>query len=677
MLMRSQKSVENLSVSELSFRLSDEFIAKYEDRPVDWGYDIGGGNSIGELTFLKNYSRVKPDGSKERWFETCRRVIEGMFSIQRDHCLLHKTPWNANKSQRAAEDAYERLFTFKWTPPGRGLWMMGTEFVQKHGSASLQNCSFLSTQHLSSRNLRPFTRLMEMSMLGVGVGFDTRGAEKVKIQEPERTSPLQVLVEDSREGWVSSTELVLQSYLSPGHPAVSLDYSQVRPAGEPIKGFGGVAAGPGPLKKLHENLESLLEGRAGEMLSSTDIVDICNMVGKCVVAGNVRRSAEIAFGEPDDEAFLDLKNWEKNPERMGPDGWGNLSNNSVFAEVGQSYDHLVERMALNGEPGLFYLELARSHGRLMDPPNNRDYRVMGANPCAEQSLEDNEACTLVETYPIKHDSLADFLRTVKVAYLYAKSVTLLPTHWPETNEVMTRNRRIGTSMSGIVMFAEQYGWPELRRWCDAAYDEVKRRDVQYSEWLGVRESIKTTSVKPSGSVSLLAGVTPGVHWPVANDNYIRRIRFRVNEEILSELVAAGYEAEPDLMDPEHTVVVAFPTNGQHVRSERQVSVWEKVALAVLMQRHWADNQVSATFTFQDEEASQLAAILRTFDGQLKSASFLPIRDGVYRQMPYEAIDAQTFSAMRKGLKPLSWEKVYGSGLEAEGERFCTNDSCEL
>lgn len=669
-----------MSTEGLSFRLSDDFIAKYENRPVDWGFPIGGGNSLGELTFISKYSRVKEDGKKERWFETCRRVIEGMFSIQKDHCATHRTPWNANKAQRAAEDAYERMFSFKWTPPGRGIWMMGTPFVFEHGSAALQNCAFLSTQHLGLRNpVRPFVRLMEMSMLGIGVGFDTRGAGKLTIHEPTG-DPVTYVIDDSREGWCGSVEALLLSFLTPGQRPVEFDYSLVRDAGTPIKGFGGVAAGPAPLRELHANLRRLYTGRDGELITSSDITDTNNMIGRCVVAGNVRRSAEIAFGDPEDKAFLDLKNWELNPERMAiGTGWGNLSNNSVIAEVGGNYDHLIDRIALNGEPGLFYLDLAREYGRLVDAPNNRDYRAMGANPCVEQTLEDNECCTLVETFPIRHDSLDDYLRTIKVAYLYAKTVTLLPTHWPETNEVMTRNRRIGTSMSGIAQFAERYGWPELRRWCEEAYSEVSRRDVRYSEWFGVRESIKMTSVKPSGTVSLLAGVTPGVHWPTASDNYIRRQRFRVNEDVVAILEAAGYHVEPDVMDPEYQVVVEFPTSGPNVRSEREVSVWEKVALSALLQRYWADNQVSATFTFQPHEQDQIGAVLRAFDGQLKSASFLPLGEGggAYAQMPYEAISEEDFEAMRKKVKPIKWQKLYNGGQEATGERFCSNDTCEI
>lgn len=664
-------------MEHLSFRLSDDFCRKYHRREVKWGFDIGGGNTLGELTFLSKYSRLKANGQKERWHETCRRVIEGYYSILKDHCTTNRTPWNAQKAQRSAEDAYDRMFNFKWLPPGRGIWMMGTPFVSEHGSAALQNCAFISTEHLGPRNsTRPFCRLMEMSMLGIGVGFDTLGAGKLTITKPARQFET-TTIEDSREGWVESIDRLLRAYFTTAAMPL-FDYGEIRPAGTPIKGFGGTAAGPGPLKRLHDELRLLFDDREGQEITVTDITDVMNLIGKCVVAGNVRRSAEIALGGVNDQEFLDLKNPEVNPERCGPDGWAFMSNNSVVTAVGTDHDHLVAPIAANGEPGLLFLDLARSHGRLADPPTNADYRVKGVNPCAEQSLEDQECCTLVETFPTNHDDLADFLKTLKHAYLYAKAVTLLPTHWPETNEVMQRNRRIGCSVSGVAQFADTHDWTELRKWLDAGYVEVKRRDHAYSEWLGVRESIKTTSVKPSGTVSLLAGVWPGVHWP-EETVYYRRMRYRQDETILKVISEAGYHIEPDVMDPTHTVVATFPTCGPvwaGARATRDVSVWEKVALAALVQRHWADNQVSATFTFRDDERDQIGPLLRGFDGQLKSMSFLPMLEGgAYEQMPYEGITQETYLQDNDHIERLQLGEIYKHGEEAEGERFCNNDTC--
>ena len=663
---------------ELSFRLQDDFVAAYEKRPVGWGFDIGGGNSLGELTFYTKYSRLKDDGTKERWHETCRRVIEGMFSIQKDHCVYHRIPWNAMKAKSSAEEAFDRMFAMKWLPPGRGLQHMGTPIIKEIGSAPLQNCAFLSTKFLSTRNpTLPFIRLMEMSMLGVGVGFDTLGAGNLFIHEPAGETQ-NFVVEDSREGWCDSVDALLRSHFLPHKSPIQFDYSQIRPEGAPLKRFGGTAAGPEPLKRLHRAISALFEDRSGQEITSTDIVDINNLIGKCVVAGSSRRSAELSLGDPDDKEFLNLKNWEVNPKRMGADGWGNLSNNSIAAETGGNYDHLIDLMTTNGEPGLVYLDLARRYGRLIDPPNDRDYRVMGVNPCSEQTLENNELCTLVEVFPTRCTDKADFLRTLKFAYLYGKSVTLLPTHWPETNEVMTRNRRIGTSMTGIAQFVENRGWSELRSWSNDGYSEIKKYDIVYSEWLGVRESIKTTSVKPSGTVSLLAGVWPGVHWPVSAGDYIRRTRERVSSPIVPVLKAAGYPVEPDVMDPEFTVVISFPTRGPEGRSERQVPVWEKVHLAANMQRYWSDNAVSATFTFLPEETNQIGSVVKAFDGQLKTMSFLPLGERAnYAQLPYESVSQQTFKDMREKVLPIDWQYLYAGGQDVQDEKFCTNDRCEI
>lgn len=666
----------------MSFSLSDSFVEQYKDREPPWGFPVGGGNTLGEITWVTKYARTKEDGTKERWYEGCRRVVEGTYSILKNHCLSNRTPWNAQKAQRAAEDMFERLFMMKWTPPGRGLWMMGTEFLAQEGSASLQNCSFISTEKLGPRNPSlPFSRLMEMSMLGIGVGFDTRGAGKLSVHAPNQDDVRTIVIEDSREGWCDSVDEILRSYLLPDMSAVEFDYSLIRPAGSPIKRFGGTAAGPEPLMRLHDEIRRVLGRAKGQSFDSVLISDIGNMIGKCVVAGNVRRSAEIILGDPDDKAFLQLKDWDINPERNGPDGWGHLSNNSVIAEVGMDLGHIADLVADRGEPGAVWIDLMRSHGRLVDPRNDKDHRAMGCNPCAEQTLEHMECCTLVETFPGNCDDLPDFLKTLKVAYLYAKAVTLLPTHWPESNEVMSRNRRIGTSMTGLAQFAERHGWPTLREWSDAGYNEISSRDRQYSEWLGVRESIKTTSIKPSGTVSLLAGVTPGVHWPVEGGQYLRTVRYSKIDPVVDVLRDAGYKVEPSVADPDTDVVVTFPTIGPDIRGEREVSVWEKVQLAALMQRWWADNMVSATFTFRPDERDQVGSVLRAMDGQMKSMSFLPLGEelepGAYPQMPYERTDDEDFSERLNNVSRIDTDALYAMHREAEGEKFCSNDVCEV
>ena len=667
----------------LSYHLPTGFAESYAAKPVRWGFPTPGGASVGEITYYRTYSRIKPDGSKERWWETCARVIEGMISIQKDHCTSHGLPWTDEHADELATEAYDRMFEMKWLPPGRGLWMMGTEFVNgRRDATALQNCAFVSTAGLTLETVtEPFEFLLLASMHGVGVGFDVLGAaEQLVVRAPSRSGRV-VLIEDSREGWASSTAAVIRAHFDPEALLDDFDYSGIRPAGTPIKGFGGTAGGPELLRELHQQLQVVL-GRYAlreKTMDSRLITDLCNLIGKAVVAGNVRRSAEIALGLAEDEEFVGLKDFSRpeNTQRTGIGGWSWVSNNSVIVKAGADYRELARQTALAGEPGFFWLENARRYGRMGDAPNDRDQLVAGVNPCGEQSLESYEMCTLVEVFPTRCASKEDFLRTLKFSYMYGKTVTLLPTVFRHSNAIMARNRRIGCSVSGLAGFIETKSRAELRTWLDEGYHEVQRWDREYSRWLGVRESIKTTSVKPSGSVSLLAGVTPGVHYPPAG-TMLRAIRIGKHEPLVKALETAGYRVEPALENPETTVVVYLPCRGVIERTEADVPLWEKAELAAIAQEVWADNQVSATLTFNPAEADQIASVLAVFDTRLKGVSFLPLSKDAYPQMPYTSITEEEYARLGEHLADVEWDGLYsGGGQEAVGEVYCTTDHCEL
>jgi adenosylcobalamin-dependent ribonucleoside-triphosphate reductase len=564
--------------------------------------------------------------------------------------------------------------------------MMGTPLVNvQKNSAALQNCAFVSTSEMTKFNpAKPFGFLMEASMLGVGVGFDDKGADKeFSIYEPVKSEVVEV-IEDSREGWRDSTTTLINSYLKPDQNVITFDYSQIRPLGSPIKTFGGTASGPAPLVKLHEAIRRIFAGRNGERLTRKDIADIGNLIGVCVVSGNVRRSAELLIGRMDDQDFLNLKNASVFPERNSYDpenpGWGWMSNNSVETSVGQDLSPIIEGIALNGEPGVIWLDMSRKYGRLADAPNNKDWRVAGYNPCAEQSLESYECCTLVETYLNRHENLEDYKRTLKFAYLYAKTVTLLPTHWEETNAIMQRNRRIGTSMSGVANFADIHGLPVLRDWMDTGYNVVKNYDTIYSEWLGIRESIKMTTVKPSGTVSILAGESPGVHWTPGGKYFNRAIRFSNEDPMLPLFKMANYRIEPASESPDTTSVVFFPIKSDAKRAEKDVTIFEKMSLAAVAQRYWSDNSVSVTISFDpDSESQHVGTVLHMYDGQLKTVSFLPQGNFTYPQMPYTQITEEEYhDEGEMKLFPIDFSGVYaGMAADAIGESYCTTDSCEI
>jgi ribonucleoside-triphosphate reductase len=690
------------------FHLDDSFLRPYTKKEVPWG-------PVGYITYKRTYAGLitnlrdglkvmaaielllKP-GATEEWWLTCARVVEGTYYFQKKHVTGLKLPWSESKAQRSAQRMYDLMFHLKWLPPGRGIRMMGTEYVRKNGGACLNNCAFVSTNQIATDFAAPFTFLMDMSMLGVGVGFDTKGAGLVEIVAPGPSPLWTHVVEDSREGWVDLVRIILEAFQGRPFP-LRIDYSKLREAGTPIKGFGGTSSGPEPLKALVQSLTTELYAGAGKPITSTTITNIANLIGLCVVSGNIRRSAELALGSPSDEEFLALKDYDVNPERA-VHGW--VSNNSVCIEDGDGvdYEKLGAATAAKGEPGYFWLDNARAYGRMCDPEDWADRRVMGANPCVEQSLESFELCCLVETNPAAHRDATEFRETLKYSYLYGKTVTTISTHDARANAVMLRNRRIGCSQTGIVQAVKKFGVSKYKEdFLEDGYDYLKVLDQMYSDWLCIPRSIKITSVKPSGTVSLLMGATPGIHQP-HSEYYFRVIRFGSNSEYLPELKSAGYRCVPlDPLEP-NTVAVYFPIHEQNFdRGKKDVTMWEQMELAALLQGYWADNQVSATITFKQPklardcdwlhnalsageldpntvvdpgEAKDIPRALQLYQHRLKGVSFLPLQEGTYAHMPYQTITESQYIEYADKLLPLSL-----SGGHEMDDKFCDGEACEV
>lgn len=662
----------------MNFRLKHEFIEPYKSIIPPFGF-----NGLGELVYLRTYSRIKDDGTNEKWHETIRRVVEGTYLIQKKHITKAGLGWDEEKGQRSAEEMYDRMFNMKFLPPGRGLWAMGTDIINdRELFVALNNCAFVSTEDIAKDMSKPFEFMMDYSMLGVGVGFDIKGQGLISILRPHTTpydDDRTFTIPDTREGWVESLKRALNAFFK-GEVYPVFDYSKIRPKGAPIKTFGGKSSGPDPLEKLHKQIFNLLSKRIDSKISGQDIVDIMNMIGVCVVAGNVRRTAQIVFGDPTEE-YLKLKDyyWDEasqsykgsNIERADH-GWA--SNNSIFAVLGQDYTEVAKQTASNGEPGYAWLSNMQEYSRMGDEPDYKDHRVMGGNPCLEQSLESYEMCCLVETFPTRHIDELDFNRTLKFAYMYAKTVTLGTTHWVETNRVQLRNRRIGASVSGVAQFIDNNSIGKLKRWLESGYETIQYYDDVYSDWLAVPKSIKTTSIKPSGTVSLLPGVTPGMHYPESN-YYIRRMRLAKNSELIPHIKEAGYKMEDLVDDPIYTVVVEIPVYIEDVRTLSEVSMWEQLELAAFLQQYWADNQVSCTITFKEHEKDQIASALNYFQYRLKGVSFLPkLKKASFPQMPYEEITKEEYNELIKNIKPLQFN---GIGVDSTPEMFCNNDTCEV
>lgn len=269
----------------LSFKLNTEFVDSYRGLPEPFGF-----SGLGAVAFYRTYSRQKDNGDYESWTDVCERVINGMYSIQKDHCLENNLRWSDKKAQESAKEAFDRMFNLKWSPAGRGMWMMGTKFIHEDKtSEALLNCAAISTKDIATKMGHIFEWFMEMLMLGVGVGGDTKGANTILVYKP-MLEKMVVKVPDSREGWAESVKLLVDSYLHHGHVSeIEFDYSLIREKGQPIKRFGGVSSGSEPLKILHERVRSVLDKNHNSPITSRTIVDIFNAIGGCVVSGNVRR----------------------------------------------------------------------------------------------------------------------------------------------------------------------------------------------------------------------------------------------------------------------------------------------------------------------------------------------------------------------------------------------------
>jgi ribonucleoside-triphosphate reductase (thioredoxin) len=607
--------------------LSDEFVDTYRNKQAPWGF-----SGLGEIVYLRTYSRkIEEKGRNETWPETIQRVINGAIEIG--------TPY----TQKEAETLFDHMFNLRCSMSGRALWQMGTPLVSQFNGASLNNCFFVNIESIDD-----FEFLFDHLMLGGGVGFSV---ERSKIHEfpkvrsgveinHERTNDADIIVPDSREGWKRVLHAVLKSYFYTGK---SFSYSTilVREFGAPLKTFGGTASGPGALIDGIADICKVMENRAGKKLRSIDVLDIANIIGRIVVSGSSRRSAQIAMGDPDDVLFMRAKNWGSG----NVPGWRANSNNSIYAD---GYDEIMSELWKgydgSGEPyGLLNRKLARSVGRLGE--KKADPSIEGFNPCAEIALGDGESCNLATIFLPNVTTFKQFCEISRLLYMVQKQITNLRYPYTKTNRIVAKNRRLGQSITGVLQCTE-----EQLSWLSKGYDYLQDLDGSYSEKHGMNPSVRLTTVQPSGTLSLLPGVTPGIH-PAFAEYYIRRVRFGSADPLIDACRKRGYTVIPDVgIDgrEDHTKwVVEFPAKspeGAILASD--MTAVEQLEWVKKMQTEWADNAVSVTVYYRLEELSEIKGWLKdNYDNSVKSVSFLLHADHNFPLAPYEEIDEDAYNAM--------------------------------
>lgn len=507
-------------------------------------------NLFAKIVYLRTYSRSMSNGRREQWSDTVIRVVEGLMSAYKDYCLKHQDiGYDESFANRQAIRLAEAIFNMEMLPAGRGLWAMGTELVYERGSAFLYNCS--------ARWLRnpceDFAWIMDMLMCGCGVGIRIDDFNKTAII-PCKSSPETFVIPDSREGWVEAVYKLLNSYLPDRYgnrgKYYTYDYSQIRARGTPLKHFGGTASGYGPLAELLGRIEKLADEYADGKISPLRFcADVSNCIGVCVVSGNVRRSSEILLCSVKSKyvsEFLNLKNYDRYPERAA---FGYMSNNSLVLDTNDDFESFIpeiaDRIAKNGEPGFINLQNIRKYGRYGD--ENQDKADL-CNPCGEISLENSEVCNLVEIMLpkfVRNDGfdVQHFLEICEIAHFYAKVVSLIPTHHRSTNAIVSKNRRLGISLSGIVQAYSQTGITKLITLMKRGYRHIKACDIILSGQLNVNQSVRLTTIKPSGTISQLVGITSGIHFPQYS-YFIRRMRESSTTPLSRKLIESGvpYEA---------------------------------------------------------------------------------------------------------------------------------------
>ena len=638
-------------MSEVKNIISDDFLNKYLNKQPNWGF-----NGLGYIVYKRTYSRIKENGQLEEWPETVARCINGAQKI------------GAGYTKKEAEKLFDLVFNLKCNFAGRGLWQLGTSTVDRFGGNSLLNCWFTAI-----RKPEDFCFIFENLMLGGGVGYSIRREDVHEIPRIKKdvnitvknTNDADFIVPDSREGWVRLLSKVLEAYFITGK---SFSYSTVlvRSAGKPIGGFGGTASGPEILVEGLEKITGVIKKREGKKLRSLDVLDIANIIGSVVVAGNVRRSAEIALGDPDDYLYIKAKRWD-----LGNiPNWRAMSNNTIYCD---SYDHIAEGVwdgyAGNGEPyGFFNLRLSSKFGRTGEKAKEN---CEGTNPCGEISLADKECCNLAELYLNNISSKEELIECSTLLYKTQKAICALPFIHEDTNKIVHKNFRIGQGVTGICQGLDD----NKIEWLSDCYEALKKYDKEWSKKQGWPESIKLTTVKPSGTLSLLAGATPGIH-PAYSQHYIRRVRMSSQDALVETCKSMGYHVEFvknfDGTLNRDTVIVEFPCeSGKNAKLAKDMKAVDQLALVKKIQSDWSDNAVSCTIYYKKEELGEIKDWLRKhYKNNIKSVSFLLHNDHGFDQAPYEEIDENTYNKISSKVKGISFLQI-GKGnvlqdLECEG-----------
>lgn len=621
---------------------------------------LGMGDELIEVMELPlTMEEVWGEGTKatEEWWQTCRRVIDGANEI------------GAELSDEESERMFDYMFNLKGMPGGRMLWQLGTPNNFRLGGDSLCNCWFVDIQKPED-----FSWMFERLMLGGGVGFSVLnpirlGVVRQGAVDNHDVSDADYIVPDKREGWAECLLRAVKTYLGDENDPTEFSYSTqlIRAAGEPIRTFGGTASGPGILIEGITKICNVLNGAIGRNLRAVEVLDICNIIGSVVVAGNVRRSAEIALGSPFDIDYLHAKRWDLGnvPYHRA------MSNNSVVtSDIDGIPDVFWEGYKGNGEPyGLFNLDASRKYARRFEV--REDKSIEGTNPCAEIGLANRESCNLAEIMLPNIESQEELIDISKLLYKIQKAVAALPYLDRESDEITSKNMRLGLGVTGVTQALDKLDW------LSPAYEELFNFDIHWSAYKEWPTSVRLTTIKPSGTLSLLGGVTPGGH-PGYSKHHIRRVRMAHTDPLLAFCEFLGYHVEW-VENDDKTKVVEFPCEfPDGTILAKDMTAVEQLELQCRLQEEWADNAVSVTVYIKPHELEDVQTFLKENWATMKSVSFLLHSEHGFTQAPLEEITLDKYEEIKSNVKVLTpGSLVPIAGLSELLDDDCATGACPI
>jgi ribonucleoside-diphosphate reductase alpha chain len=608
---------------------------------------------LSDIIIYMKYARYVPElKRRESWGEICTRY---------ENMMTEKYPHQTSEIEMAMQLVREK----KVLPSMRAMQFAGSAIDRNN--SRIYNCAYLPVD-----DIRAFSETMFLLLGGTGVGYSVQYHHVEKLPPISKAEKKRrFLVGDSLEGWADAIKVLLKGYFGLSEYIPMFDYSDIRPKGVRLVTAGGKAPGPEPLKICVAHVQMLLDRKQnGEQLTPLDCHDLMCHLANAVLAGGIRRSAMISLFSYEDEEMLTCKYgnwWELNEQRGRANNSVVLSRESTTRE---EFFKLWKKIELSGsgEPGFYFT-------------NDVDW---GTNPCCEIALRPFQFCNLCEVNVSDVETQEDLNARVRAAaYLGTLQAGFTNFHylrevWKQTTE---QDALIGVGMTGIA--SQKTEDLDLN---EAAL-EAKHTNLRASAAIGIQFAARCTTIKPSGTSSLVLGTSSGIHaWH--HDYYIRRIRIGKNEALYEYLNSMHPELlEEDLLNSGQAII-CIPQRAPEGSVLRTEDVMDLLKRIKKFNVEWVRkgfyrgnnaNNVSATVSIAEGDWERVGEWMWTNKASYNGLSVLPFNTGNYKQAPFEDITEETFSKLEKSLKTIDMTSVYEPDDETDhkAEAACAGGACTI